>query len=70
MAIGAMVTQRKDVAAQLLERIFDNRMEYDIEQNGDGYFRLKERLTGSVVRLQTNWRLLMETFWNYYHDQA
>lgn len=70
VAIGAMVTQRKDIAAQLLERIFDNRMEYDIEQNGDGYFRLKERLTGSVVRLQTNWRLLMETFWNYYHDQA
>jgi hypothetical protein len=29
--------------------------------------RLKEALTDSVVRLQTNDRLLSETFWNHYH---
>lgn len=65
--IGAMVTRRKDIVAHLLERIFENRMEYDLESRGDGYFRLKERLTGSVIRLQTNWALLRETFWNNYH---
>ncbi len=66
-ANGAMVTRNVDTAAVLLERLFDNRMEYTLEQKGDGYFRLRERLSGSVVRLQTNHRLLRETFWNYYH---
>ncbi|MDE0331680.1 MAG: hypothetical protein OXL41_07405 [Nitrospinae bacterium] len=65
---GAIVTQKRDVAAQLLERIFDNAMEYDLcHENYDGYYRLKERLTGSVVRLQTNSRMLKEAFYNYYH---
>jgi hypothetical protein len=62
-----MVTRETDVVTTLLERIFDNRMEYDFEHKGDGYFRLKERITGSVVRLQTNWALLSAAFWNYYH---
>jgi hypothetical protein len=65
--VGAMVTNDPLVVAQLLERLFDNRMEYDIDQRGDGYFRLKERLTQSVVRLQTNDRMLRESYWNYYH---
>ena len=67
VAIGAMVTRNRDTAALLLERMFDNKMEYDLAHAGDGYFRLKERLTGSIVRLQTNSRILRETFWNYYH---
>jgi hypothetical protein len=67
VAVGAMVTRSKDVVARLLERIFDNRMEYDLENRGDGYFRLRERLTNSVVRLQTSSRMLRESFWNYYH---
>src|SRR6267143_1611346 len=67
VAVGAMVTRNKDIVVKLLERIFDNRMEYDLENTGDGYFRLKERLTKSVVRLQTNSRMLRESFWNYYH---
>ena len=32
-----------------------------------GFLRLKEKLTDSVVRLQTNDQLLNETFWNHYH---
>jgi len=67
VAVGAMVTRNKDTVVKLLERIFANRMEYDLENVGDGYFRLKERLTKSVVRLQTNSRMLRESFWNYYH---
>lgn len=67
VAVGAMVTQSREVAAKVLERVFDNSMEYDLDHTGDGYFRLRERLSKSVVRLQTNWRLLRESFWNYYH---
>lgn len=68
VAVGAMVTRSREVAAQLLRRIVENQMEYDlIHENNDGYLRLRERLTSSVVRLQTNDRLLRETFWNYYH---
>ena len=42
---------------------------YELEQVADkpGYLRLKEQSTGSVVRLQTNDKLLAETFWNHYH---
>lgn len=70
VTIGAMVTRRKDIVAQVLERILDNRMEYNLEITAEGYLRLRERLTESVVRLQTNWRLLREAFWNYYHGVA
>ena len=66
VTIGAMVTDDTGVVAQLLQRLFDNRMEYDVEQKGDGYFRLRERLTDSVVRFQTNDALLDQSFSNYY----
>jgi hypothetical protein len=62
---GAIITRKKEVARELLARIFENRMEYDYEQTNRCY-RLRERLTGSIVRLQTSDRLLLETFWNYY----
>lgn len=68
VAIGAMVTRDRDVATELMNRIFSNNMEYAFEQKGDGYFRLRERQTKSVVRLQTNWKLLREAFWNNYHE--
>ena len=64
--IGAMVTTKREQAAELLARLFSNRMEYDLEQ-AKSYFRVKERMTGSVVRLQTSDRLIRETFFNYYH---
>ncbi len=68
VSCGAIVTQDRDTAAELLRRIFCNEMEYDLDQHGDGYFRLKERITKSVVRLQTNSAILREAFWNYYHN--
>lgn len=67
VAIGAMVTRSRDIAAALLERIFSNTMEYDLSNDGGGVYRLRERLTESVTRLHTGNRLLRETFWNYYH---
>jgi hypothetical protein len=68
--VGAMITNQLDVVVELLYRIFANEMEYDIEHDGDGYFRLIERLTRSVVRLQTNSKILRESFWNYYHGAS
>lgn len=68
VAVGAMVTDSSEQVSTLLYRVFENQMEYRIEKPRDGYLRLKEVLTGSVVRLQTGDRLLSETFWNHYHS--
>jgi hypothetical protein len=67
IAVGAMVTDRTEDVSELLYRLFVNRMTYSLEQPKAGFLRLKEKLTNSVVRLQTNDRLLSETFWNHYH---
>lgn len=70
VAVGAIVaTSTKDVA-ELLDRIFENTMEYELVQpvGREGYLQLRERLTGSVVRLQTNNLVLSEAFWNYYRS--
>lgn len=67
IAVGAMVTDTLADVSELIYRIFENKMMYYLEQPKPGYLRLKEKLTDSVVRLQTNDPLLNETFWNHYH---
>ena len=67
--MGAMVATSPPQVAELLHRVFENKMAYAIEQPKDGYLRLVENLTGCVVRIQTNNKLLRETFWNYYHNR-
>lgn len=69
VANGWMVASNPDDVAELLARILRNDMSYELEQSKPGYLRLKEEVTGSVVRLQTNDALLRETFWNYYHRE-
>jgi len=69
VAVGAMVTDKTEDVSELLWRLFENKMQYDLEQPKPGYFRLLETLTKSVVRLQTNDALLAQTFWNYYHNR-
>jgi len=69
VAVGAMVTDKLADVSELLSRVFENKMEYRLEQPKVGYLRLLEHLTGSVVRLQTNDRMLTETFWNHYHNR-
>ena len=70
VAVGAMVTDQIEVVSELLSRLFENRMQYRLEEHPSrsGYLLLKEQLTDSVVRLQTNDRMLTETFWNHYHS--
>lgn len=69
VAVGAMVTDNLPEVSELLSRIFENKMEYKLEQSKPGHLRLLERLTGSVVRVQSSDRMLTETFWNHYHNR-
>jgi hypothetical protein len=69
VAVGAIVTDKLEEVSELLYRIFENKMEYELEQPKPDYVRLKERMTSSVVRLQTNDVMLSETFWNYYQGR-
>lgn len=68
IAVGAIVTDNLEEVPELIRRIFENEMEYYLEKSPSGSLRLKEKLTNSVVRLQTSDRLLNETFWNHYHQ--
>lgn len=70
VAVGTMVASSPEEVTELLRRIFTNQMEYELEQRRDGFLRLREASTQSVVRLQTSDALLRETFWNYYHRGA
>ena len=70
VAIGAMVATCPEEVVELLRRIFSNELEYELAQTYPGYLVLKEKTTGSVVRLQTSNALLRETFWNHYHNDV
>lgn len=61
-----MATDRLEDVSELIYRIFENRMVYYLDMSKPGFLRLKDKLTGSVVRLQTNDKLLTETFWKHY----
>jgi hypothetical protein len=67
---GAMVTHKVDDVINLLDRIFTNAMEYDLSRKDgtDAYYLLRERLTGTTVRVVTDNKLLTEAFWNNWHD--
>jgi hypothetical protein len=68
--VGAMVTNNIESVGTLIRRLLDNNMEYDLSKTALGSLHLTERLTGSLVRLQTHDKLLQETFWNYYHRRG
>lgn len=70
VAIGAMVATSPAEVAKIIHRILSNGLEYELSQPHPKYLVLKEKCTGSVVRLQTSDDLLRETFWNHYHNDA
>ena len=72
VAVGAIVTDKVADVAELLRRIFENRMEYRLEHHPSrkGFLKLIETLTDSVVRLQTDDELIAKTFWNNYHNRT
>ncbi len=72
VAVGAIVTDSVDEVTELLRRIFDNDLEYELRhhESRPGYLKLYERLTDSVVRIQTDDELLATTFWNNYRRRG
>jgi hypothetical protein len=66
---GALVTRKPSDVVTLLDRLFTNMMEFDLEikPGSNGYYLLNERLTGTAYRVITDDRLLTETFWNNWH---
>ena len=67
--MGAMVTDSVTEVSELLFRLFENQMEYDLGQSKPGHLRLKESLTDSVVRLQTSDEMLASAIFNLYHGR-
>jgi hypothetical protein len=72
VAVGAIVTDKVSDVAELLSRIFTNRMEYRLDHHPSrpGFLKLYEKLTDSVVRLQTDDELITKTFWNNYNNRT
>ncbi len=68
VAGGVVVCTSEKEVADTLKRIVENKMRYDLVQkeNSPGYYLLKEHFTQSVVRVQTNDKLLSTAFWNHY----
>lgn len=71
VAVGAIVSDSIEEVTELVRRIFSNEMEYEVRhhESRQGFLKLHEKLTDSVVRLQTNDQLLTTTFWNNYHNR-
>jgi hypothetical protein len=67
---GAIITTSAKQVQEVLCRLMSNQMEYDLDvkPGTDAYYLLKERLTGSTVRVVSDNKLLTETFWNNYHE--
>lgn len=72
VAVGAIVSDDVNQVAELVQRIFENRMEYKLEHHPtrSSFLKLIEKHTGSVVRLQTDDELITKTFWNNYHNRG
>jgi hypothetical protein len=68
--VGAIVTNSTATVRTLITRLLTNSMQYTLSKTDVGALHLTERLTGSLVRLQTHDRMLQETFWNYYHRRG
>jgi hypothetical protein len=71
VAVGAIVSDSVEEVTELVRRIFQNEMEYELKHHDSrpGYLKLHERITDSVVRLQTDDSLLTSAFWNNYHNR-
>jgi len=65
--VGAVVTDKIDDVIEIIKRVLTNEMAYELQQGKPGHFQLLEKLTRSIVRLQTADIMLREAFWNYYN---
>ena len=70
VAIGSFVADSQEKVIELLRRIFNNDVEYILEQPRSQFLVLKDKCTGSEIRLQTGNGLIRETFWNHYYSDV
>ena len=77
VANGAMIAEKVEEVVKLLRHIFENTMSYELVRDLDDQagvmkagFRLKDRVTGSTVRIQTADTFLSTSFWNYLHNHV
>ncbi len=68
VAGGAIVCQNEAEVISIVKRLVTNTMSYSIckKEKGRNYYLLKENLTDSIVRVQTDDTLLNSVFWNNY----
>lgn len=66
VANGVMVARAPEVCAELLVRLFTNTMEFEIDDSDQHNHYLREKLTGSSVRVITRSQLLTGSFWQQY----
>ena len=69
VAGGVIVCENEQEVISIIKRYFTNSMEYmiDKKEKDRNYYLLKESLTGSVIRIQTDNKLLSSVFWNNYN---
>ena len=64
---GAIVCTKVEEVVEILDRIFRNRMQYKLVQDDKkGHYCLKDIYTTSTIRVQTAYKLLESSFWNFY----
>jgi len=69
VANGILVVDSTTMVSELLRRIFYNDMQYKLVQKKNGYYQIIDKLSESVVRIQTNNELISSSFWNYYKSK-
>lgn len=69
VANGVIVAREIEECAKLVRNVLLGLLEFTIEEevrHGIPYIFLKEKITGSVFRVSTGEKLLVNAFWNYY----
>lgn len=66
VAHGLIVVRSTDECAQMLRKVILNQLELEILHEG-GNFKLREKQTGSILRVVTDDPYLTHAFWTYFH---
>lgn len=68
VANGVLVARSPRVCAELIRAILLEELEFNIDESGDSYIALREKISGCIFRVVTRDQLLTNTFWNFYTD--
>jgi len=66
VANGVLVVRSVNDCANLLRSVLLCNMEFDIKEEDDGMWYLRERISGCIYRVVTNDQKLSNCFWNFY----